>query len=341
MLKYVDRAMCIMMKTSNMKRGLVSLLFIILIEPVWAHSDMITIKDFGDVRVCYSWGFWEHEERNKAQMIARLVEILSGELNYKEQICLSFSHYYVEDIIPKYRLWGRRGSMGDTLLFRVETKTYDVVKVLQLIEYAIKNKGTILKEQRDSTYESRYWGPVTETSFERARINKILGRKISPLVNKVLGNKIYRPKDEYDKVVEGFTYYFQNNKYHVCYSIQEGYGRELLELDNIYQFRSLTRPDGGLSSLLGIVFDTDSTFRVLTRDRYGENVDAQYWLSKRHTVENVKDVFEPYVLTEIGGQEVIIGVSRFFANKRNLLFRVKDDYLVQDLDVVIDKGKTL
>ena len=252
------------MKTSKIKNGLVVMAFILSVLPVWGHSDWGFTKDFGNVRVTYWCGFSNHEERYKSHIIAQLVEILSKELDCKQPIYLDFKHSYVEDIVPEYKLWYKRGESGDTLVFHVHEKTYDAVKALQLIEYGIKNKASVVKNQRDTVIETRYWGSQTHTSLSRAEINKILRRNVSPLVNKVLANKIYRPKNESDKIVEGFTYYFQNNKYHLCYEWQEGYGAVQLELDNIYQFQALVYYDGVLSSRLGVVFDTDSTFYVIT-----------------------------------------------------------------------------
>ena len=138
--------------------------------------------------------------------------------------------------------------------------------------------------------------------------------------------------------MEEFTYYFQNNKYHLCYERQEGYGAVQLKLDNIYQFQALVYYDGVLSSRLGVVFDTDSTFYVVTRSNYVEEEHAGYFLSKRHVIKNVADIFQPYVLKELGKSEVFIGVEQpFSGTRRNLLYRVKDDYLVQDLDALVDK----
>lgn len=205
------------MKTSKIKNGLVVMAFILSVLPVWGHSDWGFTKDFGNVRVTYWCGFSNHEERYKSHIIAQLVEILSKELDCKQPIYLDFKHSYVEDIVPEYKLWYKRGESGDTLVFHVHEKTYDAVKALQLIEYGIKNKASVVKNQRDTVIETRYWGSQTHTSLSRAEINKILRRNVSPLVNKVLANKIYRPKNESDKIVEGFTYYFQNNKYHLCY----------------------------------------------------------------------------------------------------------------------------
>lgn len=55
-------------------------------------------------------------------------------------------------------------------------------------------------------------------------------------------------------------------------------------------------------------------------------------------IKNVADIFQPYVLKELGKSEVFIGVEQpFSGTRKNLLYRVKDDYLVQDLDALVDK----
>ena len=44
------------------------------------------------------------------------------------------------------------------------------------------------------------------------------------------------------------------------------------------------------------------------------------------------------MIKELGKSEVFIGVEQpFSGTRRNLLYRVKDDYLVQDLDALVDK----
>ena len=72
------------MKTSKIKNGLVVMAFILSVLPVWGHSDWGFTKDFGNVRVTYSCGFSNHEERYKSHIIAQLVEILSKELDCKQ-----------------------------------------------------------------------------------------------------------------------------------------------------------------------------------------------------------------------------------------------------------------
>ena len=72
---------------------------------------------------------------------------------------------------------------------------------------------------------------------------------------------------------------------------------------------------------------------------YTNSEYARYFISKRHTVTGVKDVYEPFHLVEIGERNVIIGVRQFFKPKRNLLYRAKDDYLIQNLDTFVDKFK--
>ncbi len=327
------------MKRGKMKGCFVLILLFCVMKPVWGHSDVIMTNKYGNVEVWCQFGFNRHEERFKALIIGQLVEILSREMDYRQPIVLSFKHSYVDDIVPRYKLQCRRGSTGDTLLFNLEAKTYNATKTLQLIEHGIKNKESVFREQRDTTFETRYWGPHTETSLDRAKIDKVLNRKVSFLVNKVLANKIYRPKDNHDKISERFMYYYQNNKYHIFYKKWDGCGRVLLELDNIYQFGQLVYPAFVLSSRCGVIFDTDSTFYVLTRDNMSKEEDARYFISKRHTVTGVKDVYEPFHLVEIGERNVIIGVRQFFKPERNLLYRAKDDYLIQNLDTFVDKFK--
>jgi len=329
------------MKKGKMKGCFVLVLLLCVMKPVWGHSDLIVKNKYGNVEVWCQFGFNQHEERFKARMIGQLVENLSREMDYKQLIILNFIHSYVDDMVPLYKLQCRQGGAGDTLVFNLEAKTYNVMKTLQLIEYGIKNKERVLREQRDTTFETRYWGSCTETSLEGRKINEILNRKVSPLVDKILANKIYRPKDDYDKISEGFTYYFQDNKYHIFYKKWDGSGRVLLELDHIYQFGQLVYPAFVLTSRCGVIFDTDSTFYVLTRDNLAEEEVAHYFISERHTVTGVRDVYRPYDLAEIGDGNIIIGISRISRPVRNLLYRVKDDYLIQDLDVFVDRVKDI
>lgn len=43
-------------------------------------------------------------------------------------------------------------------MFHVHEKTYDAVKALQLIEYGIKNKASVVKNQRDTVIEDSLLG---------------------------------------------------------------------------------------------------------------------------------------------------------------------------------------
>ena len=63
---------------------------------VKAHSDFYIIKDYENVKVRIKAGY-NLEEINKAFIIGQLTERLTKEKNYKAQIFLDFTHYYLGD----------------------------------------------------------------------------------------------------------------------------------------------------------------------------------------------------------------------------------------------------
>lgn len=84
-----------------------------------------------------------------------------------------------------------------------------------------------------------------------------------------------------------------------------------------------------------VVFDTDSTFYYV--NRYNRMV------SKQQTIESKCDFYEHYKVEYIGGDKISIYFWYYSNNEylqfkeRTLIYLIENDFLIQDLDKLIEK----
>lgn len=223
------------------------ILFLILGQFSLAHQDFYITKDYGNVKVRVKTGF-QYEEINRAFIIGQLAERLAKELNYKEQIFLDFTHYYLSDtIFSDYFVSFEKGLIKenndqlneavlkeDAIVIREIGNQFNVENTLKLVEYSIENLKIIKAIQKEISYNNIYYNWKL-TSLEANKIKKVINNKqLSKNIRSVYSSKIYRPNSDFKF---GFTYYWYEGKYVVIKKDVEGKETPLIDLENIYDFR--------------------------------------------------------------------------------------------------------
>jgi hypothetical protein len=329
------------MKSNSHKKLLLIVSLLSLISAISrAHSDMGMLYETGIVKYSVMYGYSAHEVRNKARIIAQLTDSLLRQLNYKDTINLSFRHLYIHQEgrkIHAYNMqyWQKR------LFIHVESERYDMQQILQLVEYGIKNEKEIMKNQQDTTIRLGYHEFNTDTGKEEEVtrtiphlrtqiIDSVLQQPVSSIITHVMTAKINKPLDEGEReLYDGsISYYMQNGKFFVFHRFRDYQNNMTSDtiikvFDHINQF--------AISGTRALVFDTDTSFYFI--GRFNENI-----LSQRHLIPNLKYTYRPFEVKFLQGKLISIApFSGMEGYTRNMLYRIKDDYLLLDLNDVLDQ----
>ncbi|WP_312313922.1 hypothetical protein [Empedobacter brevis] len=307
-----------------------TILFLIIGQFLFAHQDFYITKDYGNVKIRVKTGF-KYEEINKAFIIGQLAEKLAEEMNYKEQIFLDFTHYYLGDtIFSDYFISFDKGLINDNnkqnetvlkedaIVIRNISNQFNVNNTLKLIEYSIKNLKFIKSKQKKISYKNGYynWELI---SLEEDKIKKVINNKqLSKNIRKVYSSKIYRPNPDFKF---GFTYYWQEGKYVIVKKNVEGKEESLIELDNIYDFRFI----GSCT----FIFPTKNEFLTINEPY---NKGYKKMISDPLTIKDGEKNYKPYKIEFIGGNKYSIyfvprdGIAIFFIydEVKNNLITLKD-----------------
>ena len=137
--------------TLNKKIVLTTSIYLFSAISAFAHSDMCLFRKYGKVQTSMYYGFYEHEERNKAVIIARPTDLPLNELNYKQEIRLLFRHIYVEKSRSEYALsFSAYDKERRKIGISVESQSYDAEKILQSTEYAVKDYKYLISSNKDT-----------------------------------------------------------------------------------------------------------------------------------------------------------------------------------------------
>lgn len=326
---------------------ILSLIAIIIISltPVYSHSDFWVKREYGNVLTRFKTGF-NYEEISKALIIGKLAERLSNGLNYSGKIFLDFKHHYTNECEPAYFISYDKGGIefdGDSddkekdyldsnaLVIRQINKKFDVITTLKLVEYSILNLSMIKKHQKSIVYNKNYclW---KINSIDTSLIKLHLNNPNSELVNNLFKVKVERPDDNFKY---GFSYYWQENKFHLFFRDIYDNDKTLLSIDNVYDFREFD----GISV---IIFDSDSSFFYI-------NQNNRFKLSQKHVIKETHNFYMPFKIENIGGEKISIffwyfreaieSGSNGLTTNRTLIYLTDKDELIQDLDEVINNYK--
>jgi hypothetical protein len=280
-------------------RKLLNILLLLSFGIASAHKDVIFQKTYGNVNLISVTPFYT-EEVNQNIITAKYVELLLKELNYKESIDL----WLRPDSDSKFRAYfGNDENQQKSLNIFIPSKERDIAKTLNLVENVILNLKSIDKA--------------------KDKLINWYNLKNSKLVEIILLNKIFRPKDVPELIsTEFFDYYFENGIYHIL-SYQNYEVIEVLQLSKILQF-SVPVPN-----LLFMFTEMDSLTIIKAEYKYnGTNYNA--------TSDNVtfkfepewKYSFRPYKIRLLGQKYVTI---ESITGEKVSLYNIPKKKLTQDL----------
>ncbi len=346
------------MKT-QIRLTLIILLVSMFSLQVYSHTGWSIFYKYGKVNMWTGSDFGVHEEPVKARIIGQMVSALLEKYNYDREVNITFSHNSIKDSTAyelSYQLNDEK-MIPDNLLetgqkeifLNVLSQKYDTREILQLIEYAISNEKLIEKKQVKKKIDRGFSGYNDETKqFEREYrtfltvdedfLESILKQPGSEIIDEIMATRFYRPSINEKEPL--FTYFIENDKYHIIYrgTIRKRgpvppmkYGTQssdslLLKLDHIHQLEVT-------SERRAFVFDTDSSFYMF--DMMNSNFN-----SDRHVIQNRIQKYYPFQIVEMGRMFGIYAQQRKTGKQlwpmRNIIYRVEDDCLFQDMNVILD-----
>lgn len=314
-----------MLKTLTMKKFTI-IIILLFSNAIHAHKDIWREFKYGNVQAGIVTGYEDYEEINKVKIINQLAFELSKKLNYDKPILMYFKHCYVDSINkPEYFIGHGTWQLNEVkkkkkgLHIWFYAKEYDVLQCLKIIEYAIIHANEIPLLQKQVVYKGEYREETHTALDEKFTINALL-REESDILKEISKMKIYALDD---KISTGFTYYWQDYKFHIEY-IDTNQKTTLLTLDNIRYFEYVW---GDV-----LVFDTQNTFYYLDR-RSGS-------VSSRQFIENHYNKHRPYNIEALGDSTYAILTERpSFYNQRIIYYSFKDNLLLQDLNKFIKEKK--
>lgn len=315
---------------------------------VQSHSDMGKYYIYGKVNSMISWGLSEHEERNKAVMICMLADSLLEVHHFKSRINLGFTHTYLEKSSEDFSLsLVSYDKEPPSIKVALKSYRYDVEKLLKLLEFAILNVKELKnrEDNRDTLIVGDFKEIITNkgafvkrksyriTKMSNFFVDSVLKIPTSIDVKNVLSRKVYRPTDNETPGYYSISYYLQNDQYFIYHQVimnGKTYNLDVMRLENIYQFV----PNYSYSRAM--VFDTDSSFYFL-------NFFNAKSISTRQILPTIKMKYYPYNVTFPSPTIVSFSRKDLINNRgivdRNFIYRIEDDYLVSDIDNVINQLK--
>lgn len=339
-----------------------NLLFLFLLcNQCNANETMISVRKIGKVKTTITWDLNEHEERQKAIIISLLADSLLSDLNFNHDIRFNFTHLISDQSLeklkmPKYTLKLESHDKGPMeIILSINSYEFETENILKILDYAVKNYKRLKKENprkisqfnfRDFNFdyfENRIGDKpmierlyLSESYINHVDVLKALNQPASKSVKKVMEKKIYRPlyKNE-SALTEGISYYMQNGKYYIFHRYRDFKNKTskdsiVLVLNSIFQLENKNKYDRAL------IFDSNNSFYYI--DKFNKN-----FLSKRHIIPYMKSKYYPYDIQFPGNSIISISISQPMIrdSESNIIYRIKDDLLIPDLDAVLDSLKHL
>lgn len=342
------------------------ILFFLLLSSIQVNAtegDWLAIRKIGKVKTTIKMMSKQHEECQKAIIICELADSLLFDLNFNHDIRINFEHLYFlkeKNYIffnrsePGYALYLKSYDKGPMeICLSIRSYEFDVEKALKLLDYAVKNYKRLRKEYPEkeykynckefnfdffeynkgegSTIERLYY---SESLISNTEVQTALQQPASKDVKKVMEKKIYRPLEKGEvNPTEGISYYMQNGKYYIFhriydYTYKKSKDTIVLVINSIFQFESKK------SNPRAIVFDSYCSFYFI--DKFNNS-----FLSKRQVIPDLKTFYWPFEVQFSGSSIIHITKPQQMVlySDRNIIYRIKDNLLIPDLDAVLDKYK--
>jgi hypothetical protein len=280
------------------------ILIMLFTSLVYGHKNVLVQKKYGNVNLVSSTAFYT-EDINRNLITAQYYELLLKEINYKEPVYLRLD----DEGSFNFRAWIQTDVQDVGLHIVIDIKEHDITKTLMFLENVMSNIKKLDNEKKN--FSTWY---ISQTS---------------PLIKKILSNKIYRPK-EVSELNEPafFDYYYVNGSYHII----SHQNREIIEvaiLNKILQFKTIT------PSLLCLFIEKNSILLVTGEYKYDFDKQKYFATSEQIplTIESEwKYSFRPYTIKTLGQKYVLF--ETLFRDQVSL-YSIKKRVLIQNLDAVL------
>jgi hypothetical protein len=253
-----------------------------------AHRDVTVVKDYGNIQIIASSGFY-YEELNKCLIAGRYINLLSKEVGFKDTITINFKHIYKKDNNPSITF--KKYNNDKNFLVIYEKSNFNIKKILNLIEYLLTNK-LVLKDLSESDIE------------------EIESKAPSAIVKSILSRKIYRSSEITSlKLNNTISYFIQDCKYHI-YHLANKKEEVLGVFDDVYQINSV-------SPTSSIIFDTKNSFVYLN---FNNKKSA-----KKGKHLNEDNLYMPYVVNTLSKDIISITLSEYLGREVVVLYFVSKE----------------
>lgn len=244
-------------------RKLLVIVFLVSYFKTSANQEMSLVSSYKNIKFSVQDINWDY-----AWLTCILINKLAESYNYNDTI------YFVSKKIGKlqpqnvyYISYNNNPYSQDPLRIEVKKKSlvigqinndFNIEKILKLVEYSFKNKKSILRTQKNYTYNDIFY-QWNITSIDTSLTRAITTKESSASIKKIISKKTFVPQFFMNNT-SNYIYYFENNKYNVVH--KEKPNKIILsQLNNVHHLQSFNVPN------LAIVFDTDSTFYLINQSK--------------------------------------------------------------------------
>lgn len=333
----------------NMKKLLVFFIIVLITCNSYGNENIGIGQTYGNVRVI-SYRETEREEAVKALLIGQLAHNLAQELNYKDPIYLECylsikksdtNNPNYQIALQHYKYYDEKDEGSEKLIIRQQAYKYDLFSTLKLVEYAIKNTKKIREQQKWQTSGFFYDRGNNILSIPKEKIDQILKKPNSSLLNKLAERKIERPILPYQRK-PSISYFWQNNTYYIYNTFKRNEESNpqdliLLTLPEIYQFEDL--------NLAYLIFDNDKSFYYINIKNYDWKTGVTN-VSKHHAIEDTSsydyDINKTFsnISTDNDISIYFTHEGRGAGKKRLLVYFQESDTLIQDAYTMLNRTPT-
>lgn len=274
---------------------------LLLFQISFAHKDKSIQKTYGNVQLL-TYASDYVEEMNKTLIIGQYAEMLAKKYSFSNKIYL----YFLEEQhgATSIKAWLPDASEnsdnldGINVSFRM--KEYNIEGCLKVIENAILNRNKL--KSFAAKQEAIYHGHPS------AKIAEILKMRIDrPNEIKELGKPLY-------------SYFFQNNKYHLVLK-EDDKEVEISTVNNVLDYQVLSRD----MVIVFTSFDELKIFqaKVSARTEHIDSIPNFYWPYNAHLSGNNKILIEFFPRSE--------------QKNRVMIYYLDKNIFIQDLDKELEK----
>ncbi|MCL9807721.1 hypothetical protein NAT51_19550 [Flavobacterium amniphilum] len=254
----------------------------------YADSTKYATAKYGNVEVISSTSFYT-EKNNKVFILGQYIDLLTKEKKFKKNI-----QFFFYERLPGTDSTACHKTKKKLTIFFYKYD-FDVEKSLNFIENLINN------------YEKNI-------EFDNSDLTNIDFN--SPIVNKVLTHKIYRPRIiKWLNNKGNISYYFQNNQY-VFFNIKDDKKKTIITFKNVFDYESFY-------DQMIVVFNENDKINFIE--------DINKPILKSLKIEDYNLPYYPFKTFYLKGGILMFEFFPNYYKERVLCYLINEDKIIQDL----------